>query len=279
MANFSDILLTTDYDRTLTAPDSTIPEKNLEAIRYFMEHGGAFTVNTGRTVPSSGVLMEKVPVNAPFLLYNGSAAYDASKEDFLFTYEIALDWRKVREQILEKFPTVWFEFQGMKAHYLFRENPMWLALNEANHVPAQYASTTDDLGPFLKFCIYAKIEDTTIDHFFHGTKEEIALMDEVERWLNEEFKDTCVITRGADLYIDVQPKGVSKGHSAKHLKELLGRKILICIGDAENDLSMLDDADFAFCPSDAVIKDQYENVCECAKGAVADLIYNKIPTL
>ena len=51
MAQFSDVLLTVDYDRTLTAPDSTIPERNLEAIRYFMENGGAFTVNTGRSVP------------------------------------------------------------------------------------------------------------------------------------------------------------------------------------------------------------------------------------
>ena len=37
MGKFSDILLTVDYDRTLTAPDSSIPERNLEAIRYFME--------------------------------------------------------------------------------------------------------------------------------------------------------------------------------------------------------------------------------------------------
>ena len=51
MGIFSDILLTVDFDRTLTAPDSTIPERNLEAIRYFIENGGAFTVNTGRSLP------------------------------------------------------------------------------------------------------------------------------------------------------------------------------------------------------------------------------------
>ena len=76
MALFSDVLLTVDYDRTLTAPDSTIPERNLDAIRYFMENGGVFTVNTGRSVPMSKAFRDKVPVNAPLLLYNGSAAYD-----------------------------------------------------------------------------------------------------------------------------------------------------------------------------------------------------------
>ena len=38
MGIFSDVLLTVDYDRTLTAPDSTIPQRNIEAIRYFMEN-------------------------------------------------------------------------------------------------------------------------------------------------------------------------------------------------------------------------------------------------
>ena len=76
MPDFSDILLTVDYDRTLTAPDSSIPERNLEAIRYFMEHGGAFTVNTGRSVPMAKSFIGKVPVNVPLLLYNGSGAFD-----------------------------------------------------------------------------------------------------------------------------------------------------------------------------------------------------------
>ena len=47
MALVSDVLLTVDFDRTITAPDSTIPQRNLEAIEYFTAIGGAFTMNTG----------------------------------------------------------------------------------------------------------------------------------------------------------------------------------------------------------------------------------------
>ena len=36
MGIYSNILLTVDYARTLTAPDSTNPARKLEAIRYFM---------------------------------------------------------------------------------------------------------------------------------------------------------------------------------------------------------------------------------------------------
>ena len=279
MAKFTDVLLTTDYDRTLTAPDSTIPENNLEAIRYFMENGGAFTVNTGRTVASSACFIDRVPVNAPLLLYNGSAAYNPDTKDFMFVHEFEMDWKETRSKILEKFPNLWFEYQGANAHYLFREHPVWPDFCKYNGIPWAYATLDDNVGPFLKFCVYYRITDVTIGHFFNGTPEEIAFMDEVENWLIEEFGDKCAVTRSADLYIDIQPKNVSKGKSARSLKEMLGRKILICIGDAENDLSMLDDADFAFCPADGIVADRYCNVCPCADGAVADVIYKKIPEI
>lgn len=229
MINYSDILITTDYDRTLTAPDASIPKQNLEAIRHFIENGGAFTVNTGRTVPSAASLMECVPVNAPFLLYNGSAAYHKQNDTFLFAHEIQLNWVETYYKIRTKYPSLWLEYQGWKAHFLFREHPIWPDFCNHNHISWNYAGLTDDLGPFLKFCVYYRISDITIDHLFHGTQEEISFMNEVETWLNEEFGDKCVITRGADLYIDIQPSGVSKGRSARELKQLLGKKFLYAL--------------------------------------------------
>ena len=91
MALYSDVLLTVDYDRTLTAPDSSIPQRNLDAIRYFIENGGAFTVNTGRSVPMTQAFRDIVPVSAPLLLYNGSAAYDMANGTLTSCHEIQLD--------------------------------------------------------------------------------------------------------------------------------------------------------------------------------------------
>ena len=42
---------------------------------------------------------------------------------------------------------------------------------------------------------------------------------------------------------------------------------------------MLREADFAFSPADGVVADRFENVCNCAEGAVADVIYRKIPEI
>ena len=55
MPDFSKVLLTVDYDRTLTGPDAKVPQRNIDAIRWFMDHGGTFTVNTGRSINTFGV--------------------------------------------------------------------------------------------------------------------------------------------------------------------------------------------------------------------------------
>ena len=279
MGIFSDVLLTADYDRTLTAPDSTIPERNLTAIRYFMENGGAFTVNTGRSVPMTKVFRDKVPVNAPLLLYNGSAAYDLAEKKLSFCHAIDLDlWETVR-RCQELFPDLTVEVQGVDAHYRFTDNPMWDAFSEHQHCAHAFAKAGEDLGTFLKFTLYGDFRDVTVADMFGSIRGERERMDRAEALLRQEFGQYCEVFRAATRIIDIHAKGVSKARSARELQQRLGRKILVCVGDAENDLSMMKDADFAFAPADGIIAKQFPNVCKCADGAVADVIYKKIPEI
>ena len=279
MGIYSDILLTVDYDRTLTAPDSSIPERNLEAIRYFMENGGAFTVNTGRSVPMTKSFRDKVPVNAPLLLYNGSAAYDLSTDKLLFCHEIHMDMWETVDTCMALFPDLTVEVQSLDAHYRFTENPAWDAFSEHNLCTHGFARHGQDLGPFLKFTLYGEIRDVTVADLFEGSAEEVRRMDAAEAELKARFGASCEVFRAATRIIDVHAKGVSKARSARELQAKLGRKILVCIGDADNDISMLEGADWAFCPGDAIVADRFPNVCPCAEGAVADVIYKKIPEI
>ena len=279
MALFSDVLLTADYDRTLTAPDSSIPARNLEAIGYFMDNGGAFTINTGRSLPMTRAFRDRVPVNAPLLLYNGSATYDLAENRIPFCREIDLDlWQTVRRcQAL--FPDLTVEVQGIQAHYCFRKDPMWEAFSEHNQCAWRLASPGDDLGPFLKFTLYGQIRDVTVASLFEAGEAELRRMDWVQEELLQEFGDRCEIFRAAARIIDVHAKGVSKARSARELQGRLGRKLLVCVGDGENDVSMLRDADYAYSPADGVAADRFETVCPCAEGSVADVIYKKIPEI
>ena len=278
MGIYSNILLTVDYDRTLTAPDSTIPARNLEAIRYFMENGGAFTVNTGRSLPMAHSFKDKVPINAPLLLYNGGAAYDLKQEKIVFMQEIQMDMWKTVHELIDLFPDLTVEVQALDKHYDFIPTPAWDAFSECNCAYAT-AEEGQDLGPFLKFSLYGEIRDVTVSQLYHGTPEEIQRMDAAEKLLNEVYGEKVAVFRAGPRIIDVQAKGVSKAAAARRLQQQLGRKILVCVGDAENDIVMLDGADFSYVPADAILKNRYENVCNCADGAVADVIYEKIPSI
>ena len=279
MGIFSDVLLTVDYDRTLTAIDSTIPERNLNAIRFFIENGGAFTVNTGRSMPMTRVFRDKVPVNAPLLLYNGSAAFDPKEGKLSFCHEIKMDMWKTVEECTQLFPDMTVEVQGLDAHYRFSENPAWDAFSDHQSCARGFAQPGDDLGPFLKFTLYGKFSDVTLAHFYESTPEETARIDEIEQTLKEKYGEFCEVFRVATRIIDIHAKGVSKARSARELQQQLGRKILVCVGDAHNDLPMLHDADYAYVPADAVVAQDFENVCPCGEGAVADVIYKKIPEI
>lgn len=279
MGKFSDVLLTVDFDRTLTAPDSTIPKRNLEAIEYFMAEGGAFTVNTGRSIPMYSSVTDQIPVNVPLLLYNGSAAYDKNAGKFTFATPIDLDWRQAIARTKALLPGMTVEFQGTDKHYIFEENEKWRDYCIYNRCPWGYASMDDDLGEFLKFTIYGEFHDSTVAGLYTGSAEEMRQMDQALEILEREFGDKVSVFRAAPRIIDVHAAGVSKGISARQLLSQLGRKILVCAGDGENDVTMLQAADYAYAPADAIIKDRFENVCKCADGAVADVIYKKIPEI
>ncbi len=274
---FSDILLTVDFDRTLTAPDSTIPERNLAAIRWFTARGGVFTMNTGRSANTFRNYFDVVPANAPFLLYNGSACYEKGKLSHLRT--IDLDLWETMDKMRQLFPELNLEIQGQKTHYLVDPTREFEAFYDSMDWLREPAVRGQDYGPFLKFALFGKTPEPGVAQLFSGTKEALARMDEAEQTIRRLYADKVEVFRSAPRIIDVHAKGVSKLQAARDLQARLGRKILVCVGDAENDLTMLRGADYAFCPADGVVADQFPNVCNCADGAVADVIYKKIPEI
>lgn len=276
---FNDVLLTVDYDRTLTGPDSTIPQRNIEAIAYFMANGGTFTVNTGRCVPACACFQDKVPMNAPILAYNGAAWYDPKTGELSNITPIDADPAEIVLELEEKYPDLTVEIQGIAAAFCHRRNPDWKKYCENVGFRGEYAHPNEIREPFLKFAVYGKFTGSEVATLYQATEEEMAYYDTIVDYVMSRWGDKLDFFRAAARLIDFQAKGISKITSARRLQEKLGKKILVCVGDAENDTAMLDGADYAFCPADGVVADRYENVCNCGDGAVADVIYKKIPEI
>ena len=277
MALFSDVLLTSDFDRTLTAPDGAIPARNLEAIRFFMAEGGAFTINSGRSLPMIAPFLEQVPINAPVLLYNGAAAYDCATGTFPILHPIRLPQGPLLRRFIELCPDAIVEVQGVDCHYSFAPNDLWQAVYESAGFPWQICTPESDMGPFLKISV-CSIAGEDLRALFEGTPSLIAQTDDYEQLLRETFPELAVL-RSTQVILDIQTGGTSKGLAARELARHLGRSKLVCVGDERNDIAMLEEADYPFCPSDGKLADQYPNVCPCAQGSVADVIYEKIPEI
>ena len=278
MGMYSDVLLTVDFDRTLTAPDSTIPERNLEAIRYFMGNGGVFTVNTGRSLPmSERNIIGKVPVNAPLLLYNGSGDFDTRTGEMARCSTIPLDPRVVLTDIQAQFPQLRVEVQSHIGHHLLIKDAGWEAYCDNNHCRWSYITPETVPQPFIKFAVYGEFRENTVASMYEATKEELEMFDRLQAYIAAHYGEAVDMFRACARILDMHAKNCGKLNAARALQKKLGRKYLVCVGDAENDLSMLEGADYAYCPADGVVADRFPQGCPCGEGAVAEVIYEKIP--
>ena len=80
MGKFDNIFIVSDIDHTFLAEDRSVPQRNIDALKYFKSVGGQFTFATGR---SHNSLLQAFPyagdlLTAPAILGNGSYLFDYS---------------------------------------------------------------------------------------------------------------------------------------------------------------------------------------------------------
>ena len=165
-----------------------------------------------------------------------------------------------------------------------------LHVGESQRQDGRYAYKYKDLNGDVKF-VYSwrldkndrapagKARDLSVADMYEATEEELALFDRAIGYVERTYGEKLDIFRACARIVDLHAKGVSKLRSARLLQQELGKRILVCVGDAENDINMLDGADYAYCPADGIVAERYETVCNCADGAVADVIYKKLPAI
>ena len=122
MGKFDGVLLASDFDNTILnterprrtgCPIPPISQRNVEALRYFMDNGGRFAVATGRALPAFRMFAEQVPMNAPAVVCNGGALYDFNTERYLETMELPETIRPQGQDVLDRFPTAAVEAYHM----------------------------------------------------------------------------------------------------------------------------------------------------------------------
>ncbi len=245
MGKFSGMLFTSDFDHTISDHNGDVPERNLEAIRYFIQEGGYFCLNTGRSIPAARRQAHRVPCNAPCLLYNGGACYDYREDKLIFAHALPLESHELLPFLTD--PKVGIEIQGVEAHYSASVIPSREPMLRAAGM--ETVITEEPPQPWMKIVLCGK-SGTILESYSQVDPQELAFFRSMEQKVRKLCGDDYYVTCSMPRVIEIGNPDCTKATGARELQKALDCHTLICAGDAPNDIPMLMDADYAFCPTD-----------------------------
>lgn len=264
--DISRVVFFSDMDGTLLSRDKTFSEKNAEAIVRLRQAGGMFTAATGRVIQATRHYFEPLGLYCPVILCNGGMVYDCAENEVKWSEYLPEEKaRKMAEELLEKFPEVCAEICRPDGIYDVNINEFERQHWKIAGFTAKICESFDDV-PHGDWCkILFAMPETSIKPFA-----------EYAAGLSDAGSVTFVTS--STVYHEMLPKDCTKGKAMKKLLEIYGLDdcVTVAIGDYDNDIEMLQLADFSACPSNATedVKKICDFVCrsDCDSGAVAEVI-------
>lgn len=269
----TDILIVSDFDNTLTGEGHQVPQVNRDAVQRFIDAGGAFTVGTGRARDFFAPQKDQVPRSAPCVLSNGATLYDYETGETLYMASFS---QEELARIPELLPYVGPEMRmTIEAGYEdYMPDELWNWEDPDGWMPRWWKENAHKIEKVAlpkppKHVPLAEIPQPWIKLVFTGDQPGIDALGAAA-----EAMDLHGVYSMPGMF-EIQPAGVDKGSGARRLAQMLGRSVLVCIGDAPNDVAMLREADYAFVPVSADPAVRAMGFLPCAhmnEGAVADVI-------
>lgn len=273
MGKFDGVLLASDFDNTLLyteealrfgTPIPPLPERNREALEYFMAQGGRFAVATGRALAAFLRYVDLVPMNAPGVVCNGAAIYDFEKGAYLETAMLDASARERGQAVLDRFPDVAVEAYHIdNVIHVVRPNDISRHHEHITKAALTEAPSLLDVPlPLGKLLFEAD----------HEVLEKALAYLTAQGW----DRDYELIFSVSHL-LEMTTKGANKGGMVRRLAARLGISMehVYCAGDEANDISMLQAAAQGFAPANcapSVRSCGATIVGDARDGAIADVI-------
>lgn len=266
MGKFDGIIIVSDIDGTFLGKDSRMVAENIEAIDYFKQEGGMFTLATGRDyfmiprrVPNVSALC-----NCPVIASNGAYIYDFHKEMI------------VDEEFLPE-PEISRTVDAVRS--VLPEVSLRITCGGKQLADKDYPVLRGVMAGYPGCVVVVPYEDIPRGCWHHvtwmGEPEEL----EAVRQLAGQYRnDGCAFALGGRTIFEVTSAKGTKGEMLARLKTSIRKEdaLIWAIGDYENDLPMLRKADRCAMPKNGI--DSLRNlpgiieVCDHDAGAIAGLI-------
>lgn len=256
------LCIITDLDGTLLPANKILLPEDLQAIQKFEQFGGMFSIATGRTIQASLQYMQKLKLKFPAILFNGAMIYNPVSGKPLFLRSLPEEAKVMTAEILHEQPHAGVEI-------LCAENT-WVVNNtfyEQEHV--RVCQVTPKYGTI------PEVTDTWLKVLFAMSPEEIPPF---IQYIQQKSFQQVDFMRSEKKFYEMLPKNISKGSALAEYRKLSGMEDVqfIAVGDFDNDIELLQEADFAVCPANAA--DSVKAIADyvlsrtCEQGAMAELI-------
>lgn len=232
MNKFKGYLILSDIDGTITNDRGEITEENARAIRYFQSEGGLVTVSSGRYPDFIDKYADRFVPNTYVIGINGTVLFDPVTRRHLVDKPIDDGVREILHAIIRDCEAV------------FRITAS--AYDREFHIPREDFSRIDEImdahgGPWHRFIIVQNAD----------------LTDGVLAYLKALCGDRYNLDRSWSEGIEIHSRDSGKGELLPDMLALLSAEgnpihTTVCVGDYENDISMLRHADLAYAVENAI---------------------------
>lgn len=230
-------MLVMDMDGTLLKKDKTISQRNREALMEASKKGVKIVVCTGRIFASAVLYGEMIGVKTPIIASNGAYIREKDRDEVIYAALLGKNNTCEIVNLSHKYNLYCHVFTW---DTIFSERIIYTTLN--------YTKWNDGLPEEkkVKIKVIDKEDWESIIEDNKGSilKAVIVSEDPVSLSLlrNDISKLDVEIVSSFPNNIEVMNRGVSKGNAAEKLARYYGisRNEVICIGDSENDISMIE---------------------------------------
>lgn len=229
MGRFDGVLFCTDLDGTVLTSEKTVSKENHDAIEYFKSEGGYFTFITGRMPCTSAKICEMLNPNVPYGCINGGGLFDNQKNEFIWLTSLDEGYIDLIECVDKNVPSVGIQVNTADVIYFSKDSSSNQRFRRATN------------SPFIEKN-YHDIDEPVGKILFADSNEE-NLLKAIELLNNHPMAEKFDFIRSQKDFYEILPKGISKGFALKKLAKYLDADKTIAIGDYNNDISMIKEAD------------------------------------
>ena len=228
-------LICIDMDGTLLKDQQVVSEENKKAIKEAIEKGVKIAITTGRMYDCAKLYSKEIGLDTPIIASNG--AFIGYKDKVIYNNPLSISNIKAFLNVTKKYNLkayVTTNF-GIISNYELPENHVYKVLNKTlNENEKIKLLVVSDMNKAIEEYNGQILKGVCVDA--NHIEELIKARKELEN-LNMDIE---IVSSWSDNF-EIMKKGSSKGEAVEALTKYLGLKEdeVMCIGDSENDLSMI----------------------------------------